>query len=172
MAKKRSSVCHITGLPYRSPNFLNSSVSMGSGIQQWTTTGTVEYWSGRGYQIGKWYMGDVSAGVLYSPIFQLPKQLNISYSSAACYFTTGRFDAETDIYTGVTSSLTKSTSKKNTISRIKTNNNPGASKFTTFSHTISISNGQRISIGFDEQKDGNLADNWITIAYLNIDYAQ
>lgn len=171
-ADKGSSVCHITGLPYRSPNFLNSSVSMGSGIQQWTTTGTVEYWSGRGYQISKFY-SSVSAGVLYSPKFQMPNKMNITYHSAACYFTSGvAGNKNATIYSGITDSYNKSTTNSKEVTRKYNITGLSLSDFTSFSYSGELMPNGMISLGSNEKSQFNGAENWITIAYLNIDYAQ
>lgn len=170
-------VCHITGLPYKSPDLMTSSVTIGSAVTDWATTGTVEFWSGRGYQILKWYLGGVTAGTLYSPQFQVPSNTNISYSSSACYWTTGStswpYDGETvTLYSGSTATLNKSTANSKSVDRISVTvgQAPSASKFTSFSHNSVLMPNGRISLGSDETKDNNLAENWVTIGYLNVSY--
>ena len=174
VAGNGSSVCHITGLPYKT-DFLNSSVSLGAGNEQATTTGTVEHWKDHGYQIMYWHLGSVKAGTFFSPKFQLPETTRVKYSTAICYFTSGSavwpFDGQSvNIYSGITYNLDKSTSKTNNIKRIGSNAYPSLSNFTKFDYTFDLSNGGRVSIGSDETKDGNGAENWVTIAYLNIEY--
>ena len=167
-------MCHSTGWPYKT-DFLNSSVSLGAGNEQATTTGTVEHWKDHGYQIMYWHLGSVKAGTFFSPKFQLPETTRVKYSTAICYFTSGSavwpFDGQSvNIYSGITYNLDKSTSKTNNIKRIGSNAYPSLSNFTKFDYTFDLSNGGRVSIGSDETKDGNGAENWVTIAYLNIEY--
>ena len=165
-----TTTCHITGLPYRQ-DFLTSSTTVGSGAQDCQTSGTVEYWGSHGYQILKWYLGGVTAGTFFSPQFKLPETRKISYESSACYFTTGLRNASVKIYHGITTYSNKSTTNSLDISRVTTNRDPSSSKFTSFSGSGNLSSSQRISIGSDEQKDGNAAENWVTIGKLNILYA-
>ena len=166
-----TTTCHITGLPYKK-DFLSSSTTVGSGAQDCQTSGTVEYWGSHGYQILKWYLGGVTAGTFFSPQFKLPETRKISYESSACYFTTGRFDASVKIYHGITTYSNKSTTNSKDINRLKTNSNPSSNKFTTFTGSGTLSSTQRISIGSDEQKDDNWAENWVTIGKLTILYAK
>ena len=170
VSSSATTTCHITGLPYRQ-DFLTSSTTVGSGAQDCQTSGTVEYWGSHGYQILKWYLGGVTAGTFFSPQFKLPETRKISYESSACYFTTGRIDASVKIYHGITTYSNKSTTNSKDIKRLKTNSNPSSNDFTTFTGSGTLSSSQRISIGSDEQKDDNWAENWVTIGKPNILYA-
>lgn len=170
VSSSATTTCHITGLPYKK-DFLTSSTTVGSGAQDCQTSGTVEYWGSHGYQILKWYLGGVTAGTFFSPQFKLPETRKISYESSACYFSTGLRSASVKIYHGITTYSNKSTTNSLDISRVTTNSNPSSSKFTSFSGSGNLSSSQRISIGSDEQKDGNAAENWVTIGKLNILYA-
>ena len=165
-----TTTCHITGLPYKK-DFLTSSTTVGSGAQDCQTSGKVEYWGSHGYQILKWYLGGVTAGTFFSPQFKLPETRKISYESSACYFSTGIGNKSVKIYHGITTYSNKSTTNSLDISRVTSNSNPGSDKFSSFSGSGNLSSSQRISIGSDEQKDGNLAENWVTIGKLNILYA-
>ena len=170
VSSSATTTCHITGLPYRK-DFLSSSTTVGSGAQDCQTSGKVEYWGSHGYQILKWYMGGVTAGTFFSPQFKLPETRKISYESSACYFTTGVGKASVKIYHGITTYSNKSTTNSLDISRVMSNSNPSSSMFTSFSGSGNLSSSQRISIGSDEQKDNNVAENWVTIGKLNILYA-
>ena len=170
VSSSATTTCHITGLPYRK-DFLSSSTTVGSGAQDCQTSGKVEYWGSHGYQILKWYMGGVTAGTFFSPQFKLPETRKISYESSACYFTTGLGNKSVKIYHGITTYSNKSTTNSLDISRVTSNSNPSSSNFTSFSGSGNLSSSQRISIGSDEQKDNNVAENWVTIGKLNILYA-
>ena len=170
VSSSATTTCHITGLPYRK-DFLSSSTTVGSGAQDCQTSGTVEYWGSHGYQILKWYLGGVTAGTFFSPQFKLPETRKISYESSACYFSTGIGNKSVKIYHGITTYSNKSTTNSLDISRVTSNSNPGSDKFSSFSGSGNLSSSQRISIGSDEQKDDNWAENWVTIGKLNILYA-
>lgn len=165
---------HITGLPYKSPDFLSNSITLKSTSNasdtDWVSIGNVEYWKDHGYQLMYYYLGDPEVGSIFSPKFKVPQSTDVKYESSACFFTTGRFDADVTIYSGVATSFTKSTSYSKEINRNKSNSNPDASKFSSFSHDTVLDSAARISIGTDESKDGNAAENWVTIRYLNVSY--
>ena len=164
---------HITGLPYKSPDFVTNSVSIGSGVTDWSTSGTVEYWSGRGYQILYWYLGGVTAGTLFSPKFKVPTDTGVRYSSAVCYFTTGVAGSKSvTLYSGPTSTLNKSTANAKSVDRVyvTAGQAPSESKFVSFSHTAALMPNGMISLGSDETKDNNLAENWVTVKFLNVLY--
>lgn len=172
--KSSSKSCHITGLPYKSPDFLSNSITLKStsnaSDNDWVSIGNVEYWKGRGYQLMYYYLGNPEVGSVFSPKFKVPQSTNVKYESSACFFSTGRFSADVTIYSGVATSFTKSTSYSKVINRNLSNSNPGASKFSSFSHDTVLDSPARISIGTDESKDGNAAENWVTIRYLNVSY--
>lgn len=167
---------HITGLPYRSPDFLSSSIEMKlssvAKITDWVYNGNVEYWKGRGYQILKFYLGGVEAGNLYSPAFQVPNNTNISYSLPVCYFTTGLGNSNIDLYTGVTNNFSKVTTSTTSISRVTSDSDPKIGKFTNVKKTDTMIPNGRISISTDEEKDGNLAENWFTVGALTVLYSE
>ena len=169
-----SKIHHITGLPYKSPDFLSNSITLKStsnaSDNDWVSIGNVEYWKGRGYQLMYYYLGNPEVGSVFSPKFKVPQSTNVKYESSACFFSTGIFSADVTIYSGVATSFTKSTSYSKVISRKKSNSNPGASNFSSFSHDTVLDSAARISIGTDESKDGNGAENWVTIRYLNVSY--
>lgn len=165
---------HITGLPYRSPDFLSSQVSMQSrsaaGVKDWVSEGNVEYWSGHGYQLVYYYLAGVSAGNVFSPAFQVPANTKISYQCPVCYFTSGLGNPLMTVYTGVTDNYTKVTTASADIKRINSNMNPGISQFTTVSKDDNLMLNGRISISTDGQKDGNGAENWFTVGSLTVNY--
>lgn len=171
VSSSATTTCDITGLPYRK-DFLSTSVGVGGGAQDCQASGKVEYWGNHGYQILYYYLGGVSAGTFFSPQFKLPAACKISYESSACYFTTGIGKKNITVYHGITTYPNKSTTSSKDITRITSNSNPGSDKFSSFSGTGTLSSTQRISVGSDEGKDGNAAENWLTIGKMNILYAK
>lgn len=165
---------YITGLPYDSPNFYNTSVSIAStssaAYNQWAYSGNVEYWKSHGYQVIYWYLGGVTAGVMFSPEFKIPSATKTNYYISACYFTTGVGNPNITIYSGATTNFTKSTSNGYDLKRINTNSNPNEEVFTNIPHALTLNPSSRLSIGTDEQKDGNAAQCWVTIRSLAVDY--
>ena len=166
--------CHVTGLPYQSPDFLTTSITMKSSasasVTDWVSNGTVEYWSGRGYELVSYYLGGVTAGNVFSPAFQTPSSTNISYTVPVCYFSTGLSNKTMDMYSGVTTNYTKVKTATTSISRVTSDDDPGINKFTSVSKDdVMVANG-RISISTDEQKDDNWAQNWFTMASLTVKY--
>lgn len=165
---------HITGLPYRSPDFLSSQVSMQStssaGVKDWVAEGNVEYWSGHGYRLVYYYLGGVSAGNVFSPAFQVPDNTRISYQCPVCYFSTGLGNPTMTVYTGVTGNYTEVTTASTNVKRINSNMNPGINQFTTVSKDDTMMRNGRISISTDGQKDGNAAENWFTVGSLTVNY--
>ena len=164
---------HITGLPYTSPDFMSTSVTMKSSsnatMMDWVSNGSVVH-SDQGYRILYFYLGDVDAGNLFSPAFYIPEAFSVTYSTPVCYFTSGILDANITVYTGVTNSYTKVRTASTNVARISSNMNPGISRFTTITKSETMVNNGRISISTDEQKDGNAAQCWFTVASLNVLY--
>lgn len=173
-----SNVLYITGLPYRSPDFFSNSVSVAStsnaAANQWASSGTVEYWSGRGYQLYYYYyfvFGTTKkAGILFSPKFQVPENTAVNYEYSACLFSTGLRDGSLDLVSGLTTNFSKSTVFSDSFSRIVSENNPSKDQFTTYRHNVTLTSQSRISFGTLEPKLNNAAENWLTIDHLNVLY--
>lgn len=165
---------HITGLPYTSPNFMSTSVTMKSSsnatMMDWVSNGSVQQ-SDRGYRILYFYLGGVDAGNLFSPAFYVPEEFSVTYSTPVCYFTGGLGNPNVTVYTGVTNSYTKVKTASTDVRRINSNMYPGISSFTTITKSETMVNNGRISISTDEQKDGNGAQCWFTVASLNVLYS-
>lgn len=166
--------CEVTGIPYRGDY---SSVSPFDDTKNsWISVGTGEYWSGRGYILFQYEYGFFNPTTIYnsyvfSPAFQVPIMVNISYSIKVAYFTTGLGNPSIDIYTGV-SNKTDSTvrTKTTSINRINTNSNPDDSQFSIISDNATIGNNYRICISHDGERDDNGADNWLTFKSLDVLY--
>lgn len=164
--------CHVTGLPYKG-DFSSVGPAFGTDVKSWIAVGSGgEYWSGRGYILFQYYFSSVSKNCyVFSPAFQLPENLNVTYSTKVAYFTGGVGTPTIEVYTGV-SDKTGAKVKDNTssIKRINSNNSPADSKFTTISADTSIGNNYRVCISHDEGTDSNWAEDWLTFKTLNVLY--
>ncbi len=164
--------CHVTGLPYKG-DFSSVGPAFGTDVKSWIAVGSGgEYWSGRGYILFQYYFSSVSKNCyVFSPAFQLPENVNVTYSTKVAYFTGGVGTPTIEVYTGV-SDKTGAKVKDNTssIKRINSNSSPADSKFTTISADTSIGNNYRVCISHDEGTDSNWAEDWLTFKTLNVLY--
>lgn len=156
---------YITGLPHNN-HWFSSNDTTG-----WQTTGTTSFDSGYGYRTLYYYLGDAEGGAIFSPSFNLPANVNIHYDIKACYYTTGRFSADLQLITGITSgTAVPSSTQTKTLKRVKTNATPNEGTYTMCSFDATVGNGQRVYITDDHGKDGNAAQNWFSIGSCNITY--
>lgn len=165
-----STVCDVTGIPYRG-DYSNHS-PFDDTVNPWICVGSGEYWSERGYILFEYWNGDPDNNCfVFSPAFQVPTMIDITYSTKVAYFTTGLFDASIDIYTGVSDKTENNIKDKTTsINRLKTNSNPNDNQFTIISDNATIGNNYRVCISHDGQKDSNAAQNWLTFKSLEVLY--
>ncbi|WP_455623560.1 hypothetical protein, partial [Parabacteroides sp.] len=130
-----------------------------------------EYWSGRGYILFQYYFTVSKNCYVFSPAFQLPENVNVTYSTKVAYFTWGAGDATIEVYTGISGKTgAKVKDKTSSIKRINSDTSPEDSKFTTISAETSIGNNYRVCISHDEGKDGNAAEDWLTFKTLDVLY--
>lgn len=161
--------CEVTGIPYKG-DYTNHS-PFDDTKNPWICVGSGEYWGERGYILFEYYFSTSNNCYVFSPAFHLPSSVDISYSTKVAYFTTGRFDASIDIYTGVGDKTENNIKDKTTsISRLKTNSNPNDNQFTIISDNATIENNYRVCISHDGQKDSNAAQNWLTFKSLEVLY--
>lgn len=161
--------CDVTGIPYKG-DYTNHS-PFDDTKNPWICVGSGEYWGERGYILFEYYFSTSNNCYVFSPAFHLPSSVDISYSTKVAYFTTGRFDASIDIYTGVGDKTENNIKDKTTsISRLKTNSNPNDNQFTIISDNATIENNYRVCISHDGQKDSNAAQNWLTFKSLEVLY--
>lgn len=161
--------CEVTGIPYRGDY---SSVSPFDDTKNsWISVGTGEYWSGRGYILFEYYFDINNNCFVFSPAFQLPTMVDVSYSTKVAYFTTGLGNPSINIYTGVSDRIDNSVKDKTTsIKKINSNSNPKDNQFTVISDNATIGNNYRICISHDGEEDSNWAQNWLTFKSLEVLY--
>lgn len=172
--QKTKQACHVTGLPYTSPDFTKGTPSFTSSneVEKWIAQGTTEQWNGKGYQIYYYYyyvFGTTKkSGSILSPALQLPDKVNvpINYTVGINYFSSiHEANADMNIYTGATTSQDK----------ITTTATPGTysnDSITTIKGSDVAYNNTRISISHNDAKlNSNAAENWVLVTYLNIEYS-
>ena len=167
--------CEVTGIPYRG-DYTNHS-PFDDTVNSWISVGSGEYWKEYGYLLFQ-YSGTFSTSIKYnsyvfSPAFQVPTIVDVSYSTKVAYFTWGTAigNQSIDIYTGVSDKTNDSVKDKTvSINRIKSNSNPEDNQFTIISDNTQIGNNYRVCISHDEGVDGNGAENWLTFKSLEVLY--
>lgn len=166
--------CEVTGIPYRGD--YSSTSPFDDTKNPWISVGDGEYWGGHGYILFQYYKTIFWNTVKYncyvfSPAFQVPNMVDISYSTKVAYFTTGRGSSTIEVYTGV-GERTDSSIKDETrlINRITSNNNPNDNQFTIIRHDTTIGTNYRVCISHDGQEDENQAENWLTFKSLEVLY--
>ncbi len=165
---------HVTGIPYTSPDCRSNDVAAAPG---WETTGTVEYWENRGWQISYYYNylfgSESKAGSLFSPTFYTPASVNVTYIPYMAYFTTINGSGSATIYSGVTTGTTEAKTNSTNISILAYSNPPAGDSYTACSHnaTIPAGNAYRIYISDNRPtyKD-NRAQNWVCMRLFEIKY--
>lgn len=166
--------CEVTGIPYKG-DYTNQS-PFDDTKNPWICVGSGEYWGERGYILFQYYKTIFWDRVthnchVFSPAFQLPTSVNISYSTKVAYFTTGVGNPTIDVYTGVSENTDNSIRDITTsIKRINSNSNPGDDKFTKITENTTIGNNYRICISHDGIEDENQAENWLTFKSLEVLY--
>lgn len=166
--------CEVTGIPYKG-DYTNQS-PFDDTKNPWICVGSGEYWEERGYILFQYYKTFLWDRVthnchVFSPAFQLPTSVDISYSTKVAYFTTGVGNPTIDVYTGVSENTDNSIRDITTsIKRINTNSNPGDDEFTEITKNTTIGNNYRICISHDGIEDENQAENWLTFKSLEVLY--
>lgn len=166
--------CEVTGIPYKG-DYTNQS-PFDDTKNPWICVGSGEYWDGHGYILFQYYKTIFWDRVthnchVFSPAFQLPTSVDISYSTKVAYFTTGVGTPTIDVYTGVSENTDNSIRDITTsIKRINSNSNPEDDKFTEITENTTIGNNYRICISHDGIEDENQAENWLTFKSLEVLY--
>ena len=168
--------CGVTGIPYRG-DYTNQS-PFDDTRNPWIAVGDGEYWGGHGYILFQYEYGFFNPTTIYnnyvfSPAFQVPTTVDISYSTKVAYFTWGSTGSSIDVYTGVSDKTdTPVVDKTTPIERIykAPASNLEDNKFTPISEDATIENNYRICISHDGERDDNGAEDWLTFKSLEVLY--
>ena len=168
--------CGVTGIPYRG-DYTNQS-PFDDTRNPWIAVGDGEYWGGHGYILFQYEYGFFNPTTIYnnyvfSPAFQVPTTVDISYSTKVAYFTWGSTGSYIDVYTGVSDKKdTPVVDKTTPIERIykAPASNLEDNKFTPISEDATIENNYRICISHDGERDDNGAEDWLTFKSLEVLY--
>ena len=167
----------VTGIPYSVPDCTSKNFTE---VPGWETTGTVEYWSGRGWQTfyyyNYWFSTSKEEGALFSPTFYTPANTNVDYTASMCYWTTGKSSGSTTIYSGVTTGKNAVTTNSKSLSHVYrvAGQAPKNDQYSNISHTVSIPKGNtyRIYISDAHGKKDNSAENWVCMRSFEVKYKE
>ena len=167
--------CEVTGIPYKGD--YTSKSPFDDSVNPWISVGSGEYWGDVGYILFQ-YSGAFSTSIKYnsyvfSPTFQVPTMVDVSYSTKVIYFTTGATGNSIDIYTGVSKETDNNVKDKTTsISRIfvAAGQKPKDNQFTIISDNTQIGNNYRVCISHNSNASRNWADNWVIFKSLDVLY--
>lgn len=167
--------CEVTGIPYKGD--YTSKSPFDDSVNPWISVGSGEYWGDVGYILFQ-YSGAFSTSIKYnsyvfSPTFQVPTMVDVSYSTKVIYFTTGATGNSIDIYTGVSKETDNNVKDKTTsISRIfvAAGQKPKDDQFTIISDNTQIGNNYRVCISHNSNASRNWADNWVIFKSLDVLY--
>lgn len=169
--------CDVTGIPYRG-DYSSESPQFDDTKNSWISVGDGEYWGGHGYILFQYYKTFLWDDLKYncyvfSPAFQVPNMVDISYSTKVVYFTTGSASRSIEVYTGVSERTDNNVKDKTeSIDRVYVppGGSPDENQFTIISDNTTIGNNYRVCISHDGQKDENQAENWLTFKSLEVLY--
>lgn len=169
--------CDVTGIPYRG-DYSSESPQFDDTKNSWISVGDGEYWGGHGYILFQYYKTFLWDDLKYncyvfSPAFQVPNMVDISYSTKVVYFTTGSASRSIEVYTGVSERTDNNVKDKTeSIDRVyvRPGGSPDENQFTIISDNTTIGNNYRVCISHDGQKDENQAENWLTFKSLEVLY--
>lgn len=167
--------CEVTGIPYKGD--YTSKSPFDDSVNPWISVGSGEYWGDVGYILFQ-YSGVISTSIKYnsyvfSPTFQVPTMVDVSYSTKVIYFTTGATGNSIDIYTGVSKETDNNVKDKTTsISRIfvAAGQKPKDDQFTIISDNTQIGNNYRVCISHNSNANRNWVDNWVIFKSLDVLY--
>lgn len=167
--------CEVTGIPYKG-DYTNHS-PFDDTVNPWICVGSGEYWKEYGYLLFQ-YSGTFSTSIKYnsyvfSPAFQVPTIVDVSYSTKVAYFTWGSANNSIDVYTGVGEKTDNSIKDKTTsIDRffVAGGGVPDDDKFTVISDNTTMRNNYRVCISHNSNANTNWADNWLIFKSLEVLY--
>lgn len=167
--------CEVTGIPYKG-DYTNHS-PFDDTVNPWISVGSGEYWEKYGYLLFQ-YSGTISTSIKYnsyvfSPAFQVPAIVDVSYSTKVAYFTWGSASNSIEVYTGVGEKTDNSIKDKTTsIDKffVAGGGVPDDDKFTVISDNTTIKNNYRVCISHNSNANKNWADNWVIFKSLDVLY--
>ncbi len=167
--------CEVTGIPYKG-DYTNHS-PFDDTVNPWISVGSGEYWEKYGYLLFQ-YSGTISTSIKYnsyvfSPAFQVPAIVDVSYSTKVAYFTWGSASNSIEVYTGVGEKTDNSIKDKTTsIDKffVAGGGVPDDDKFTVISDNTTIKNNYRVCISHNSNANKNWADNWLIFKSLDVLY--
>lgn len=167
--------CEVTGIPYKG-DYTNHS-PFDDTVNPWISVGSGEYWEKYGYLLFQ-YSGTISTSIKYnsyvfSPAFQVPAIVDVSYSTKVAYFTWGSASNSIEVYTGVGEKTDNSIKDKTTsIDKffVAGGGVPDDDKFTVISDNTTIKNNYRVCISHNSNANKNWADNWLIFKSLEVLY--
>ena len=167
--------CEVTGIPYKG-DYTNHS-PFDDTVNSWISVGSGEYWEKYGYLLFQ-YSGITSTSIKYnsyvfSPAFQVPTIVDVSYSTKVAYFTWGSARNSIDVYTGVGEKTDNSIKDKTTsIDKffVAGGGVPDDDKFTVISDNTTMGNNYRVCISHNSNANKNWADNWLIFKSLEVLY--
>lgn len=155
--------CHVTGIPY------DYDLQNNKPDANWVVSGDSDYDAGQRiyyYYSALWTTKYYAK--LYTPAFRFPSSMNIAYSLTFRYSSIGSAGQKLTIYTGAvydTSTYSKTNSQE--ISGVTT----ADGTVRTVSHSLNgVSDGARISIYHNENKNNNAAINSCYLRKISISY--
>lgn len=155
--------CHVTGIPY------DYDLQNNKPDANWVVSGDSDYDAGqRIYYYYSSFWTTKYYAKLYTPAFRFPASANIAYSLTFRYSSAGSAGQKLTIYTGaVYDTSTYSNTNSQEISSVTTANGT----VRTVSHSLNgVSDGARISIYHNENKNNNAAINSCYLRKISISY--
>ena len=155
--------CEVTGIPFRQDLRTNSDVSA------WTVIGDTKYETDWGQQILYTYRSQQYAR-MYSPKFNSPKEIDISYTIGVMYSTSGIYNHTCVVYSGVIDNT--DVYSKDSNDNITAEKSWGES-LKIFTHDAVISNSNNmISVYHNEVSFGEFirTEDWLYLSTMDVIY--
>ena len=157
--------CDVTGLPFSQDLRTNKNVSA------WKVIGDTDYDSGCGQQILYCYgffSTTVKYAKMYSPIFNLPEEINISYTIGNMFMNSGVYSKDCTIFSGITNNndvVCKDFSDNITCEK------SWGKVLKKFIHDATMSKGNNmISVYHNEIKIKDATEYWLYLTTLDVKY--
>lgn len=157
--------CYVTGVPFSQDLRANKDISA------WKVIGDTDYDSGCGQQILYCYgvfSTTVKYAKIYSPIFNFPEEMNISYTIGNMFMNSGLYSKDCVVFSGITSDndiVCKDFSDNITCEK------SWGKALKTFTHDVAMSKGNNmISVYHNEVKIKDATQYWLYLTTLDVKY--